>query len=103
MLMNAFWLGHVDGAGTHLLELINQPSLNINGLSSGQTGARAANVIPPTATADLDLRLVVGIDWRAQQQRVVDYIPLPRLLRRGPRTHAADPPGASASCDGCAR
>jgi acetylornithine deacetylase/succinyl-diaminopimelate desuccinylase-like protein len=74
MLMNAFWLGHVDGAGAHLLELINQPSLNINGLSSGQTGARAANVIPPTATADLDLRLVVGIDWQVQQQRVVDYI-----------------------------
>jgi acetylornithine deacetylase/succinyl-diaminopimelate desuccinylase-like protein len=74
MLMNAFWLGHVDGAGAHLLELINQPSLNINGLSSGQTGAGAANVIPPAATADLDLRLVVGIDWRTQQQRVVDYI-----------------------------
>ena len=74
MLMNAFWLGRVDGAGAHLLELINQPSLNINGLSSGQTGARAANVIPPTATADLDLRLVVGVDWRAQQQRVIDYI-----------------------------
>src|ERR1700733_9963439 len=74
MLMNAFWLGHVDGTGAHLLDLINQPSLNINGLSPGQTGARAANVIPPTATADLDLRLVVGIDWRVQQQRVVEYI-----------------------------
>jgi len=74
MLMNAFWLGHVDGGGVHLLELINQPSLNINGFSSGQTGARAANVIPPTATADLDLRLVVGIDWRVQQRRVEDYI-----------------------------
>jgi acetylornithine deacetylase/succinyl-diaminopimelate desuccinylase-like protein len=74
MLMNSFWLGHVDGAGTHLLELINQPSLNVNGLSSGQTGARAANVIPPTATADLDLRLVVGIDWRQQEERVIDYI-----------------------------
>jgi acetylornithine deacetylase/succinyl-diaminopimelate desuccinylase-like protein len=74
MLMNAFWLGHVDGSGAHLLELINQPSLNINGLSSGQTGARATNVIPPTATADLDLRLVVGIDWREQQHRVIDYI-----------------------------
>ena len=74
MLMTAFWLGHVDGAGAHLLELINQPSLNINGLSSAQTGAGAANVIPPTATADLDLRLVVGIDWRAQQEHVVDYI-----------------------------
>jgi acetylornithine deacetylase/succinyl-diaminopimelate desuccinylase-like protein len=74
ILMNAFWLGHVDGSGAHLLDLINQPSLNINGLSSGQTGARATNVIPPTATADLDLRLVVGIDWREQQQRVIDYI-----------------------------
>ena len=74
MLMNTFWLGRAEGGGTHLLELINQPSLNINGLSSGQTGARAANVIPPTATADLDLRLVVGIDWRAQQKRVEDYI-----------------------------
>jgi acetylornithine deacetylase/succinyl-diaminopimelate desuccinylase-like protein len=74
MLMGSFWLGHVDGSGKHLLDLINQPSLNINGLSSGQTGARAANVIPPTATADLDLRLVVGIDWHKQQERVADYI-----------------------------
>src|SRR5580658_519551 len=74
MLMNAFWLGHVDGAGAHLLELINQPSLNINGFSSARTGAKSNNVIPPTGTADLDLRLVVGVDWRAQQQHVVDYI-----------------------------
>jgi acetylornithine deacetylase/succinyl-diaminopimelate desuccinylase-like protein len=74
MLMDAFWLGHVDGAGAHLLELINEPSLNISGLSSAQTGQRVANVIPPTATADLDMRLVVGVDWREQQQRVVDYI-----------------------------
>ncbi len=74
MLMDAFWLGHVEGSGAHLLALINQPSLNINGFSSGQTGAHSANVIPPTATADLDLRLVVGIDWHEQQQRVADYI-----------------------------
>lgn len=74
MLMDAFALGHTEGGGEHLLSLINQPSLNVNGISAGQTGARAANVIPPTATADLDLRLVVGIDWQAQQQRVVDYI-----------------------------
>jgi acetylornithine deacetylase/succinyl-diaminopimelate desuccinylase-like protein len=74
MLMSSFWLGHVEGSGKHLIETINEPSLNINGISSGQTGAHAANVIPPTATADLDLRLVVGIDWREQQERVVDYI-----------------------------
>jgi acetylornithine deacetylase/succinyl-diaminopimelate desuccinylase-like protein len=74
MLMASFWLGHVDGSGKHLLELINEPSLNINGFASGQIGARATNVIPPTATADIDLRLVVGIDWQNQQQRVIDYI-----------------------------
>ncbi|MBV8052974.1 MAG: M20/M25/M40 family metallo-hydrolase [Acidobacteriaceae bacterium] len=74
MLMASFWLGHVDGGGKHLLELINEPSLNINGYASGQIGPRATNVIPPTATADVDLRLVVGIDWQKQQQRVVDYI-----------------------------
>jgi acetylornithine deacetylase/succinyl-diaminopimelate desuccinylase-like protein len=74
MLMDSFWLGHTDGGGAYLLELINQPSLNINGFASGQIGAQATNVIPPTATADLDLRLVVGNDWREQQQRVIDYI-----------------------------
>jgi acetylornithine deacetylase/succinyl-diaminopimelate desuccinylase-like protein len=74
MLRESFWLGHVDGSGRHLLDLINEPSLNINGFTAGQTGAHSANVVPPTATADLDLRLVVGIDWREQQERIVDYI-----------------------------
>jgi acetylornithine deacetylase/succinyl-diaminopimelate desuccinylase-like protein len=74
MLMDAFWLGHTEGGGEHLLELINQPSLNVNGLSSAQTGAHATNVIPSTAVADLDLRLVVGIDWKVQQQRVIDFV-----------------------------
>ena len=74
MLQDAFWLGHTESGGLPLLQSINQPSLNINGISSGQTGPRAANVVPPTATADIDLRLVVGIDWRTQQQRLVDYI-----------------------------
>ena len=74
MLRNTFWLGRTEGGGAHLLRLLNQPSLNINGLSSAQTGAHAANVIPPTATADLDLRLVVGVDWRLQQQRVRDFV-----------------------------
>jgi acetylornithine deacetylase/succinyl-diaminopimelate desuccinylase-like protein len=74
MLKEEFWLGHVDGGGKRLLEMLNLPTLNINGISSGQTGAHATNVIPSTATVDLDLRLVVGIDWRKQQNRVIDYI-----------------------------
>ncbi|HTC74409.1 MAG TPA: M20/M25/M40 family metallo-hydrolase [Edaphobacter sp.] len=74
MLRKELALGHTDGGNKHLLELLNQPSLNINGISSGQTGAHSTNSIPPTATANLDLRLVVGIDPKTQQQRVIDYI-----------------------------
>ena len=74
MLKRELWLGHVDGGGKPLLELLNYPTLNINGISSGRTGPRANNVIPATATVDLDLRLVAGIDWQKQQDRVIDFI-----------------------------
>jgi acetylornithine deacetylase/succinyl-diaminopimelate desuccinylase-like protein len=73
-LMAELYLGHTEGGGRPLLELLNLPTLNINGISSGQTGPNANNIIPPTATAELDMRLVVGSDWRQQQQHVIDYI-----------------------------
>ena len=56
------------------MELINEPSLNINGMSSGDVGALARNVIPTTATAVLDLRLVKGNDHRRQVARLIDHI-----------------------------
>jgi acetylornithine deacetylase/succinyl-diaminopimelate desuccinylase-like protein len=43
-------------------------------MSSAKTGAKATNVIPATATADIDMRLVKGLDWKTQQQRVIDYV-----------------------------
>jgi len=63
-----------EGGGKSLLELINQPSLNINGFASGDVGALARNVIPTTATAVLDLRLVRGNDHQRQIQRVIEHI-----------------------------
>jgi acetylornithine deacetylase/succinyl-diaminopimelate desuccinylase-like protein len=74
MLRKEFGLGSTDGGGRRLLELINEPSLNINGISAGQTGARSTNSIPTTAVANIDLRLVVGIDWKVQQERVIEYL-----------------------------
>ena len=74
MLRKELALGHMDGGGKHLLELLNEPSLNINGISSGQTGARSPNAIPTTATVNLDMRLVVGTEGKVEQQRVVDYV-----------------------------
>jgi acetylornithine deacetylase/succinyl-diaminopimelate desuccinylase-like protein len=67
-------LARTEGAGKSLLELISLPSLNINGMSSGDVGALARNVIPTTATAVLDLRLVKGNDYRRQVQRLIDHI-----------------------------
>jgi acetylornithine deacetylase/succinyl-diaminopimelate desuccinylase-like protein len=60
--------------GKTLVEAIHLPSLNINGMQSANVGKLASNVIPTTATAVLDLRLVPGNDWQRQQQKVIDHI-----------------------------
>jgi acetylornithine deacetylase/succinyl-diaminopimelate desuccinylase-like protein len=60
--------------GKTLGEALHLPSLNINGMQSANVGKLASNVIPTTATAVLDLRLVPGNDWQKQQQKVVDHI-----------------------------
>jgi acetylornithine deacetylase/succinyl-diaminopimelate desuccinylase-like protein len=73
-LRSQLGLARTEGAGKSLLELINEPSLNINGFGSGDVGALARNVIPTTATAVLDLRLVKGVDHLRQVQRLIDHI-----------------------------
>lgn len=64
----------VDMQGLTLSEAINQPSLNINGMQSGNVGKMASNQIPTYATAVLDLRLVLGNDWKKQQQKIINHI-----------------------------
>jgi acetylornithine deacetylase/succinyl-diaminopimelate desuccinylase-like protein len=73
-LIRELWLGHTEGGGKKLVELINSPSLNIRGMSSARTGAQASNVIPATATATIDIRLVKGIDHATAAQRVIDHV-----------------------------
>ena len=53
-------LGWTEGGGQSLFERLLLPSLTIQGLSSGNVGKLARNVIPSTATANLGLRLVKG-------------------------------------------
>ena len=60
--------------GKSLMESINLPSLNVNGIESSNVGTIQANVIPISATAVIDLRLVLGNDWKRQQQKVIDHI-----------------------------
>jgi acetylornithine deacetylase/succinyl-diaminopimelate desuccinylase-like protein len=60
--------------GVSLSEAINLPTLNINGFQSGNVGKMASNQIPTFASAVIDLRLVLGNEWKRQQQKVIDHI-----------------------------
>jgi acetylornithine deacetylase/succinyl-diaminopimelate desuccinylase-like protein len=63
-----------EGGGKSLLELINQPSLNINGFKSGDVGEQARNVIPISAATVLDLRLVKGNNVERQVGKLRKHI-----------------------------
>lgn len=65
---------YTEGAPKSLLDLINLPSLNIDGMKSGDVGALARNVIPATANAVLDLRLVKGNDQMRQVEKLRRHI-----------------------------
>jgi acetylornithine deacetylase/succinyl-diaminopimelate desuccinylase-like protein len=73
-LRRDLWLGRSDGNGAPLLELIALPSLNIRGMAASRMGAQASNVIPATASATIDLRLVRGIDKEVQVQRFIEHV-----------------------------
>ena len=67
-------LGKPDGEGKNFMELLTLPTLNINGMQSGNVGSMASNVIPAEATAVIDLRLVLGNEVKRQVKKVVDHI-----------------------------
>ncbi len=73
-LMKELWLGRTEGSGKKLVELLNLPSLNVRGMSSARTGAAASNVIPASATATIDIRLVKGITVENAAERVLAHI-----------------------------
>jgi acetylornithine deacetylase/succinyl-diaminopimelate desuccinylase-like protein len=51
---------HPDGDGRSFQELLNIPTLNINGIAAANVGSMSSNIIPAEAKAVLDLRLVKG-------------------------------------------
>jgi acetylornithine deacetylase/succinyl-diaminopimelate desuccinylase-like protein len=74
-LMRQFWLGATERAPRHLAELImEEPSLNIRGMGSARTGAQASNVIPASATASIDMRLVKGMDPKRTADLLIEHI-----------------------------
>jgi len=63
-----------DGGGKKLVELLQQPSLNIRGLNSAYVGTHAQNVVPDKAEASIDARLVKGEDPRKKSEQIAGFI-----------------------------
>lgn len=63
-----------EKVGSFYQESLQYPSLNIRGLSSGWVGDEARTIIPATATAELDLRLVPESNGTRLKKLVSDYI-----------------------------
>jgi acetylornithine deacetylase/succinyl-diaminopimelate desuccinylase-like protein len=54
-------LRRTENAGLRLEQVINQPLVNIRGLRSADVGKQGRNVVPASATASIDIRLVKGL------------------------------------------
>jgi acetylornithine deacetylase/succinyl-diaminopimelate desuccinylase-like protein len=67
-------LAWTEGQPVSLPERLLLPALTIRGLSSGNVGPLATNVIPNTATAALGIRLVKGNDAATMQRLIVRHI-----------------------------
>jgi acetylornithine deacetylase/succinyl-diaminopimelate desuccinylase-like protein len=63
-----------ESDGKSLMESILYPGLNINGLQSGWVGKQVSTIVPSTAFASIDLRLVKGNDPADMVQRVIEHI-----------------------------
>ncbi len=63
-------IGDTDKVGANYQEAIQYPSLNIRGMGSGWIGSEARTIVPATATAEIDIRLVP----ETPPQRQVDLV-----------------------------
>jgi acetylornithine deacetylase/succinyl-diaminopimelate desuccinylase-like protein len=73
-LLREFGLAQPDGGGRTLVELIAEPSLNIDGITSGWSGEQAKTIIPDQAVASLDMRLVKNIQPEKQVERLITHV-----------------------------
>lgn len=63
-----------EKVGGFYQEALQFPSLNIRGLSSGWVGDKARTIVPESATAELDLRLVPESDGNRLKKLVKEHI-----------------------------
>jgi len=73
-LMQFFGISRTDKVGASLQEALQYPSLNVRGLRSAYVGSEARTIIPESAVASIDIRLVKETDPDRMIRRVRDHI-----------------------------
>ena len=79
-----------EGQPASLAERLLLPALTVRGISGGNTGGLASNVIPSTATAALGIRLVKGNDPAKMRELIIRHIE-----RQGFHVVTTDPDSAT--------
>ncbi len=67
-------IGETDKVGHNYQEALQYPSLNVRGLSSGWVGDEARTIVPATATAEIDIRLVPESEGPRLIEQVKNHI-----------------------------
>jgi len=73
-LKRRYGFSESEGGGQRLDEMIQLPSFNVRGLESAYVGDSARTIVPATATAAVDVRLVKGTDHGRMFERIVAHI-----------------------------
>jgi acetylornithine deacetylase/succinyl-diaminopimelate desuccinylase-like protein len=73
-LEKEFAINEPEGGGKRLVELLTQPSLNVDGLRSADIGEQSRTVIPDQAAAAIDMRLVKNIMPQMQFDRLAAHV-----------------------------
>ena len=73
-LMKLFGMAGPETPGLSLQQALQLTTLNIRGLSSAYTGPDARTIIPDTATASLDIRLVKETPAREMAAKMLEHI-----------------------------
>ncbi len=73
-LLRELAIGAPDSVAASLQAAIQYPSLNVRGMGSGWIGADVRTVIPDTAVAEIDVRLVAESDHEHLFELIADHI-----------------------------
>ena len=70
----AIGIAETDKVGKNYQEAIQYPSLNVRGMASAWIGGKVRTIVPATATAEIDIRLVPEVDPDRLIRLVADHI-----------------------------